>query len=533
MGPMGLISLVGPVVGSTQGTKLLLHFETMFRRDEPLLAANFLESGEDRGMHRQTYLVGGVFAVFVALLSGLGAYASYRSVKGGTTVLSEVGKAPIISDIRRLVLGRSTNNDAHPVVRDQMNILLLGIGGDGHDGAQLTDTIILASVHLKEKKVALLSIPRDTAYPLGGGRFEKINAVQAYAEQAEPGEGARRTADALGKLLEIDIHHVVRIDFAGFSRFIDAIGGIDVNVERSFVDPQYPTADDKWTTVSFKKGVQHFSGEQALTFARSRHGNNGEGSDFARSHRQQLIMIAVREKLLSLQTLGDASKLSALYSVVSSHIQTDFTLWDLLQVAPLAKDFSPERMTLRVLTDAPSGELVAANVGGAFMLFPKDPDWSDIREIAQNPFAAPGAAQVKTSPAKDGASEPIKLEVKNGTARTGFASQVAAKLERSGYEVVAFGNAGRRGYERTVIYDLTNGKKSAEVSVLRRLLQADVATILPRRDANDGRTWLDLNDGLPAERLASANADFILILGEASYAFVNQPPYASSTPSRP
>lgn len=505
----------------------------MFRRDEPLLAANFLESGEDRGMHRQTYLVGAVFTLFVALLSGLGAYASYRSVKGGTTVLSEVGNAPIISDIRRLVLGESAGTEASPVARDQMNILLLGIGGDGHDGAQLTDTIILASVHLKEKKVAFLSIPRDTAYPLGGGRFEKINAVQAHAEKAEPGEGARRTADALAKLLEIDIHHVVRIDFSGFARLVDAIGGVDVDVERTFTDPQYPTEDDKWTTVSFKKGMQHFGGERALTFARSRHGNNGEGSDFARSRRQQLLMIAIREKLLSLQTLGDASKLSALYSVISSHIQTDFTLWDLLQFAPLAKDFSTERMTLRVLTDAPTGELVAANVGGAFMLFPKNPDWSDIREIAQNPFTDPGAAAAKVPPSKDSLIEPLRIEVKNGTTRTGFASQVAAKLERSGYEVVAFGNAGRRGYERTVIYDLTNGKKSAEVSVLRRLLQADVATITPRRDTGDGRVWLDLNDGLPAERLAGSNADFIIILGEASYAFLTQPTYASSTSSRP
>jgi LCP family protein required for cell wall assembly len=508
----------------------------MFEPQEPSLAANFVEAPAERPLHRQTYIMGGIFALLVALVSGLGAYASYRSVQHGTTVLAEVGDVPVIADIRRLMFGSSVDVAGdQPVKNDRVNVLLLGVGGEGHDGPQLTDTIMLASIDTKEKKVALLSIPRDTAYPLGGGRFEKINAVQAYAEQDYPGEGARRAADAIAKLLEINIDHVVRVDFSGFARFVDAIGGVDIEVERSFVDPQYPTADDKWMTVSFKKGVQHFTGDQALIFARSRHGSNGEGSDFARSRRQQLLMLAIREKLLSLQTLSNPTKMSALYSVVSSHLQTDFTLWDVLQFAPTAKEFSKERMTLHVLTDAPDGELVAANVAGAFMLFPKQPDWSEIRELAQNPFATSTVAQIATEPVKPVVPEQdmIKLEVKNGTTRTGFASQVAAKLERSGYEIVAFGNALRRGYERTVIYDLTNGKKPAQLSGLRRLLQADVSTIAPTPDpADPKRPKMILNDGLAPERLSASNVDFLIILGEASDAFITSS-YARSSSTRP
>lgn len=505
----------------------------MFKDHEPSFAANFIESTDERRIHRQTYIVGALFAMGVALLSGIGAFASYRSVQRGTTVLAEVGNVPVIADIRRLVFGTSFDGRGEKIPSDRMNILLLGIGGEGHDGAQLTDTIILASINMKDKQVSLLSIPRDTAYPLGGGRFEKINAVQAYAEQDYPGEGARRAADALAKLLEIDIHHVVRIDFSGFARFVDAIGGVDVTVERSFVDPQFPTPDDRWTMVSFKKGPQHFSGDEALTFARSRHGNNGEGSDFARSHRQQLIMMAIREKLLSLNTLTDPTKLSALYSVVSTHIQTDLTLWDMLQLAPLTKDFSRDRVSMHVLTDAPDGELTAANVAGAFMLFPNKPDWSEIRDLAQNPFRSIPTTS-STKPVAAAAVDTSKIEIKNGTTRTGFASQVAAKLERSGYEIVAFGNAIRRGYERTVIYDLTNGKKSAQLAALRRLLQADVSTITPVADVDDPKKLkIVLNDGLPPERLASNNVDFVLILGEASYALVTEPSYASSSSTRP
>lgn len=505
----------------------------MFKDHEPCIAANFLASTDERRIHRQTYVVGALFAIGVALLSGIGAYASYRSVQHGTTVFAEVGNVPVIADIRRLVFGTSFGQRGEKLPGDRMNVLLLGIGGEGHDGAQLTDTMMLASINIKDKQVALLSIPRDTAYPLGGGRFEKINAVQAYAEQEYPGEGARRTADALAKLLEIDIHHVIRVDFSGFARFVDAIGGLDVTVERSFVDPQFPTSDDRWMMVSFKKGAQHFSGDEALTFARSRHGNNGEGSDFARSHRQQLIMMAIREKLLSLNTLTDPTKLSALYSVISSHVQTDLTLWDMLQLAPLTKDFSRERVSMHVLTDAPDGELTAANVAGAFMLFPNKPDWSEIRELAQNPFRAIEVAS-STKPVVAVVVDIPKIEIKNGTTRMGFASQVAAKLERSGYEIVAFGNAVRRGYERTVIYDLTNGKKSAQLAALRRLLQADISVITPVADVNDPkRLNIFLNDGLPPERLASGNIDFVLILGEASYALVTEPSYASSSSTRP
>ena len=100
--------------------------------------------------------------------------------------------------------------------------------------------------------------------------------------------------------------------------FIDAIGGVDIQVEQTFTDWQYPTWDDKWMTVSFQKGKQPMDGQTALVFARSRHGNNGEGSDFARSKRQQLVILAAQEKLFSVGTPTDAKKLAALYSAVAT-----------------------------------------------------------------------------------------------------------------------------------------------------------------------------------------------------------------------
>ncbi len=481
------------------------------------LTANFLPSDPGTSASRQTYVMAGIFAVVVAIAATLGAGASYRAVTHGTNVFSEVGNLPIISDIRRAVLPSAGEEGTSPIAKDdKLKILFLGIGGDGHEGSQLTDTIILTSIDFKEKKAGMLSLPRDLAYPLGGGRFEKINSINAYAELEHPGEGAVRTGQAISKLLDVEIDHVVRVDFRGFSEFVDAIGGIDVTVERSFTDPQYPTYDDKWTTVSFKKGVQHMDGKTALTFARSRHGNNGEGSDFARSKRQQLVIMAIREKLLSLNTLGNPKKLAALYATVSRNIQTDLSIWDLVELANKAKDFSKDQVTTRVLTDAQNGELVPSTVNGAFMLFPRKPDWSAIRAIAQNPYQTAEQEVAAARPV-----ETIKIEIKNGTSRTGFASQAAAKLEKMGYEITAFGNAGKKGYERSVIFDLTNGKKRAELLKLKNVLDAEISLSAPvPGDAET--TKIVYGNDLTPERILSFSSDFLVILGDGTAAFLEQ-----------
>lgn len=469
---------------------------------------------------RQTTIVTVVFMLLVASASAYAARWSYLSNHQDAAQQARANSLPVFQDLRRLLFGTQIPpSDQPPQSEHQMSILILGIGGPGHEGSNLTDSILLASVNLKEQKVGLVSIPRDLAYPLGGGRFEKINSVHAYAEQDAPGEGAVRTAQAFSQLLETRIDHVIRIDFQGFTKLIDAIGGITVTVENGFTDPSYPSNNppNSWKTVSFKKGVQEMNGERALMFARSRHGNNGEGSDFARSRRQQIVMIAVRDKLLSLGTLTDPNKLADIYQAVANHVQTSFSVWDLLKFAPMAKDFSRQNMTLNVLDDRPNGVLTSATVNGAYMLFPKQPDWSEVRHIVQNPFSTDTTRKEAVRP-----QESIRLEIKNGTFRTNFAAQAAAKLEKNGYEITNLGNAAKRGFEQTAIYDLTGGKKPAELARLQKLLQANVVSISQNqlKQEENGTARLFPLDTETTERAYSQTTDFLLILGEASFAFV-------------
>lgn len=479
------------------------------------LKVDFLNGETERRAQRTTAWMAVVFAVVVGLFAAVGAAASYRAVTYGTTVLEEVGNLPVIADIRRLAWGASGIGTNTP--DDRLSILVLGIGGQGHAGSQLTDTILLATADLTEKRIGVVSVPRDLAYPLGSGRFMKINAVNAYAEQAHPGQGAEETAKAFAELFAVRIDHVLRVDFQGFITFIDALDGIDVNVERSFSDPEYPTDDDKWQTVRFEEGPQHMSGDRALMYVRSRHGTNGEGSDFARSRRQQLVMLAIRDKLLSLGTLTNPQRLLKLYQSVANNIQTDLSPWDMMKLAPLAQNLSKDKVTLNVLTDAADGELTPANVEGSFMLFPRKQDWSQIRDIMQNPFQTKEDRQAEDRPQTD-----VRLEIRNGTNATGFASDIAGRLEKVGYQVDAVGNASFRGYERTVIFDLTGGKKATELARLKQLLNANVSATLPswvRAASNGDATTSErivLGEGLTPERIAATGTDFLIVLGEST-----------------
>lgn len=455
---------------------------------------DFLGGESERLARRSTLWTAVVFSFVVGLFAAIGAGASYRTALHGTSVLDELGNLPVISDIRRLAWGAATNDAA--AADGELTFLLLGIGGEGHAGSLLTDTMLIAKVDLEENRIGIVSIPRDMAYPMGGGKFMKINAVHAYAEQNAPGNGARDTADALEELLSTHIDHVIRVDFRGFVTLVDAVGGIDVNVERAFTDVEYPTEDDKWQTVRFEAGEQHMNGETALKYVRSRHGNNGEGGDFARNKRQQIAMLALKEKLLSAGTFTNPQRLLKLYEAVAQNVQTDLSPWDILKLAPLAQDFSTEHITLTVLTDDENGVLRPANIDGAFMLFPKEEDWSEIRDIVKDPFRTTEERVTDNRPA-----QPVTVEVRNGTYATGFAGTVSDKLKALGYEVIGVGNAERRGYERSVIFDLTSGKKAEELAKLKRLLDANISTTDPELTQEDGMT------------LAT---DFLIILGDSS-----------------
>ena len=231
---------------------------------------------------------------------------------------------------------------------NRINILLLGIGGGNHDGPNLTDTIMLANLDPKNDKVTLISIPRDVWFPEIN---QKIN--NAYANGQVNGKGGLKEAElSVSKITGQEIDYGVRIDFSGFVKAVDIMGGLDIVVDNTFDDYQYPidgkendpcghttadlqslasTPEDQLPTIfpcrylhiHFNKGPQHMDGATALEFVRSRHGSAVEGSDFARSKRQEKVISAFKNKVLSPQTLINPEKILSLYSILKSSIDTD------------------------------------------------------------------------------------------------------------------------------------------------------------------------------------------------------------------
>jgi len=250
----------------------------------------------------------------------------------------------------QLVFNRGIN--LKQTTDNRINILLLGIGDLNHDGTNLTDTIMLASLDPKNNKVTLVSIPRDLWFPDLTMNVKKINGAYAYGEAVKKGGGLTLAEAAISKITGQQVDYGVRIDFSGFVKAVDLVGGLDINVDNAFDDYQYPidgkevdtcghtpeemkslagTPEDqlpqafpcRYLHLHFNKGLNHMDGITALEFVRSRHATGLENGDFARSKRQEKIIAAFKSKVLSAQTLINPGKLISLYTTLQGSIDTD------------------------------------------------------------------------------------------------------------------------------------------------------------------------------------------------------------------
>lgn len=217
------------------------------------------------------------------------------------------------------------------------NVLLLGIPGGNHDGSDLTDTMILLSTNIAVKDGIMVSIPRDIWLD---SLKEKINSAYHYGEEKRKGGGIVMAKAVAEEVVGQPVHYAWVIDFSGFQRLIDMIGGVDVNVENSFIDNEYPITGKendpcggdpefkcRFEKLEFTKGKQHMDGARVLKFVRSRHAQGDEGTDFARGKRQQLVMEALKNKVMSPAFIkANLTKLPQLFSAFDDTTDTDMNL---------------------------------------------------------------------------------------------------------------------------------------------------------------------------------------------------------------
>ncbi|MBI3485972.1 LCP family protein, partial [Candidatus Daviesbacteria bacterium] len=310
---------------------------------------------------------------------------------------------------------------------DRVNILLLGNAGGKHDGPELTDSIIVASYNLKTSRVTLISVPRDLWLD---SIKAKVNA--AYEIGNKTSQGLKFSEDKIDDILGVPIHYGIRVDFDGFAKAIDLVGGVDLEVPKTFDDYNYPITDKeddscglvqkevdldasiaailhlstgkqtvfmtsdnhiastsadfacRFEHLHFDQGLTHMDGELALKFVRSRMGTNGEGSDFARSRRQQLVLQAFRKKALSLETLTSPSKVASVVTTLGQSIETDIPADRFIDFFKLIKNM--EGVDSLVLGDLGKGQSLLINppaedFGGAYVLIPENNDLNKVHDF--------------------------------------------------------------------------------------------------------------------------------------------------------
>lgn len=356
---------------------------------------------------------------------------------GCSAVISKIGLINIIG-----IFGEHLDTDVY----GNTNILLLGTGGGDHDGADLTDTIILASIDQDDRIVPMLSIPRDfyvDVKDLGGG--QRINGIYEMGkEKYDSVTGIEYVKEAIEDITGIDIHYYVKIDFAGFKDIVDSLGGVDIYVDEAIHDPYYPKEGTiLYETFNLSAGQQKMDGDTALKYARSRKTT----SDFDRSKRQQKLLFAIKSAAMKKDVLLNPGKISDLYGAVKKNIETNLSLGHIIELAKISKDFNQENIISRVITDDPTscgGFLYTPErdlFGGAFVLVPIGNHYDFIHQYVDLIFHYP-----------DLNKNPVEIQVLNGTKTPGVAGEAKEMLKRLCFDVIRFGNAQNQEIQTTSLY---------------------------------------------------------------------------------
>ncbi len=458
-----------------------------WRRNKKTPKKPFRERWGSFSKKQKTLRIIGVILLITMLIMGFlfaKGYLNLRKVLGGGNGAAALQKDVDPSKLRGEGDGR-------------VNILIMGRGGEGHEGADLTDTMILASINPVDKEAALVSIPRDLYVSVPNRGSMKINSVfsagktnalnkrsgsSADAKKQAEEAGYNLAEDTVEKVLGIPVHYHVMIDFAGFQQAINTVGGVDIDAPKAVREQM--RIDGKNYMLDVKPGRQHMDGFKALAYSRSRH--TSARGDFDRSERQRLLIVALKEKILSVGTFSNPAKISQLMDNMGNHVQTNFSLQDISRLYDLSKEMPSNKVQSIGLVDPPHDYLTTSNIGGLSVVVPKAGlnNYKDIQSYIRN--------TLKDSFIK---KENATVLILNGTQIPGLATTKSDELKSYGYNVLNAANAPTKNYPKTLVIDRVNGSKK----YTKRYLEQRFKTIG--------------TGSLPDSNIDPQNADFVIILG--------------------
>lgn len=386
----------------------------------------------------------------------------------------------------------------------RLNILLLGTAGKGKPGQNLTDTLMILSVNPQNSQVAFLSLPRDLYVPVPFLNFgTKINSVYQLGLN-NAGKDPRAAAEIILKTVEdvtsLKLHYYAILNFDGFEKIIDSLGGINVQNERDIYDPSYPGPNYSYEIFELKKGLHHLDGKTALRYARERH-DDPEG-DFGRAKRQQQIMEAAKNKFFSAGTLLNVFSLNEIFNALGENIVTDIAPEEFTGFLELVKNLDTRNATNVVLDAWKKDSLlkvyhVPTQNGLAFALVPRTGNWIEIQEMAKNIFQLEQLEKKRAKIQKEEAHLTIINKSGDFSLSEKIRKLLGSDLNYKNASLLTDKNSFAE--EKSVVIDLTNGQKPFSLE--------EIATKLPAAVSYQVPAWLK-------ETLNDQEADLVVVIGK-------------------
>jgi LCP family protein required for cell wall assembly len=357
-----------------------------------------------------------------------------------------------------------------------MHILLMGLDSTRNLRGQNTDVIIVAAINKDTKQVSLLSIPRDLWVYIPTYGWSRINTAHRRGYSLNyPGGGPALLMRTIEMNFGIPIDHWARVDFQGFERVVDELGGVDMVVPCSVNLRYKPPTSESEQEMILEPGLYHMDGAMALRYVRTRR----DGTDFDRARRQHQFLRAMWHQAKSSNLLP---KIPGLWSALKGSIETDLSLGDILSLAPLALDLKPQR--IRSLYIGPDDVTNWTTSDGWSVLLPQ---YDKIQRLVASLYAPPSASEDQV------ANEEARIQVRNGTSRPQLALIAADELRWHGLNIVDTGPAENPSYKQTQIV-VFNDKPTA-VELLIQVLKVKPENVIRQPDPGQ-------------------SADILVILGE-------------------
>ncbi len=388
--------------------------------------------------HRQR-LLGGVIIlallpVLLTVFVGIRIYAFYDHVKVAVDTISTASVGDIVHGTAAPGQPSGTADKSDPSAavptalpaprfdrKDPFTILMLGVDTrEGDIDSSHSDTIILAYIDPLEKLGHLLSIPRDLRVQQPTGGLAKMADVYANgdAQKYKGVGGVAYVWDTIEKNFQIKIDYYAQVDFNGFKKIVDAVGGVTVDNPYPIVDNAYPTEDYQFTRVFFPAGPMHLYGAEALQFARTRH----DDSDFQRNNRQQQVILGVREQALKLNLLAKGTDL---IDALKDTVRTDFPHDQWLGLARLGIDLRGDAIKQYSLNNL-LGRDTSTGIDYATI------DWQQAVAAARDFSPKENFGTIRSGLAP-GTNTNVPVVVENGTLNAGLAKRWTTVLQKAGF----------------------------------------------------------------------------------------------------